>query len=454
MENPDTESEVSLLQLYGPNVDKKVIKQLVCAFSELRTLADMGSVNITYPYSTREVVNIVRHLEKYPDEDVCELIGNVLDFDRYNPEALENVTSVLIKHGLQIGAYAKNELASIRKQKEIQLTVKYHSGKDVSGPKRGKVDPKNEPHVGGNTWAGGTGGRDTAGLGGKGGPYRLDAGHKVHQLSDAEKDDIPEEVKAAARAMNRKAFEEKLKEIKMSQHDHGIYEQFRNPVKQQISNLRIILNSLEAKSKERHWQKHQTTGELDDMKLIEGITGEKAIYKKRTEQDPEPGQPQEKPKRLTFVADVSGSMYRFNGYDGRLDRELEAVVMIMEAFQGFDSKIQYDILGHSGESPCIPFIDHKNPPMNDKVRFETIKMMHAHSQYCWQGDHTVAATRHAIDTISKEDCDEAIVVVLSDANLSRYSISPVKVTEALIKQDPKVQGYIIFIGSLGEEAVL
>lgn len=151
--------------------------------------------------------------------------------------------------------------------------------------------------MGGNTWAGGSGGRDTAGLGGKGGPYRLDKGHKVHQLSDAEKDDIPEEVKAAARAMNRKAFDEKLKEIQMSKHDHNIYESFSQPVRQQVNNLKIILNSLEAKSKERHWAKHQTSGELDDMKLIEGITGERSIYKRRTEQDPEPGQVQEKPKR-------------------------------------------------------------------------------------------------------------------------------------------------------------
>lgn len=52
----------------------------------------------------------------------------------------------------------------------------------MSAPKHGKEDPKNDPHVGGNTWAGGTGGRDTAGLGGKGGPYRLDKGHKVHQV--------------------------------------------------------------------------------------------------------------------------------------------------------------------------------------------------------------------------------------------------------------------------------
>lgn len=64
-----------------------------------------------------------------------------------------------------------------------------------------QVDPNNAPHVGGNTWAGGTGGRDTAGLGGKGGPYRLDSGHDVHQLSDEEKDAVPEDVKRAAREM-------------------------------------------------------------------------------------------------------------------------------------------------------------------------------------------------------------------------------------------------------------
>lgn len=58
-----------------------------------------------------------------------------------------------------------------------------------------QVDPDNSPHVGGNTWAGGSGGRDTAGLGGKGGPYRLDAGHNVFQLSDEEKMAVPEEVK-------------------------------------------------------------------------------------------------------------------------------------------------------------------------------------------------------------------------------------------------------------------
>ena len=59
------------------------------------------------------------------------------------------------------------------------------------------MDEKNAPHVGGNTWAGGTGGRDTAGLGGKGGPYRLDAGHDVYQLSDEEKNSVPEDVSSS-----------------------------------------------------------------------------------------------------------------------------------------------------------------------------------------------------------------------------------------------------------------
>lgn len=308
VDNPSIESEIFLLQQYGPDVPRNILDVLVRAFAELRSMADVGQ--LSYPYSTREVVNIVKHLQKFPEENMSELISNVLDFDKFSPEALEQVTAVLQKHGLSIEAYAKNEMAAIRKQKELQLTVESKSGKSVSAPKHGKIDQDNKPHVGGNTWAGGTGGRDTAGLGGKGGPYRLDAGHDVHQLSAEEKDDIPEEVKKAARDMNRKAFEERLKQIKMSTYDHKIYEQFSVPVRSQVKELRVILNSLQAKSKERHWQKHQTTGELDDTKLVEGITGERNIYRRRAEQEPEPGQPQEKPKLLKVVVDVSGSMYR------------------------------------------------------------------------------------------------------------------------------------------------
>lgn len=139
VDNPSTDSEIFLLQQYGPSVEKSTLKKLVNAFAELRSMADVGQ--LSYPYSTREVVNIVKHLEKYPDENLAELIGNVLDFDRYSPEALEQVTDVLQKHGLAIESYARNELAAIRRQREIQMTVERTSGLSVSAPKHGKEDP-------------------------------------------------------------------------------------------------------------------------------------------------------------------------------------------------------------------------------------------------------------------------------------------------------------------------
>lgn len=52
------------------------------------------------------------------------------------------------------------------------------------------------------------------------------------------------------------------------------------------------------------------------------------------------GSPQQKPKRLRVLADVSGSMYRFNGVDGRLERSMEAVCMVMEALESYEHKFK------------------------------------------------------------------------------------------------------------------
>lgn len=114
---------------------------------------------------------------------------------------------------------------------------------------------------------------------------------------------------------------------------------------------------------------------MDDTKLIEGLTGERTIYRKRAEKEPEFGTPPSKPKRLKLVVDVSGSMYRFNGYDGRLDREMEACVMVMEAFSGYGEKFQYDIVGHSGDDYEIAFVKHTQPPADNKRRLEVIKVI-------------------------------------------------------------------------------
>ncbi|KAI5635774.1 AAA domain (dynein-related subfamily) domain-containing protein [Phthorimaea operculella] len=61
VDNPSIESELELLRSYGPDVPQETMSKLVRAFATLRDMADQGQ--LTYPYSTRELVNIVKHLQ-------------------------------------------------------------------------------------------------------------------------------------------------------------------------------------------------------------------------------------------------------------------------------------------------------------------------------------------------------------------------------------------------------
>lgn len=79
--------------------------------------------------------------------------------------------------------------------------------------------------------------------------------------------------------------------------------------------------------------------------------------------------------------------------------------------------------------------------------------MHAHSQFCWSGDNTLNATSTAIAAVVSDStgAEESFVIVLSDANFSRYRISPVEYGRLLLS-DPHVNVFAVFIGSLGDEA--
>ena len=77
--------------------------------------------------------------------------------------------------------------------------------------------------------------------------------------------------------------------------------------------------------------------------------------------------------------------------------------------------------------------------------------MIAESQFCWSGDHTIEATQTAIKKISESKADKRYVIVLSDANFSRYGIKPSDFANLLLS-DPLVNVYAIFIGSLGDQA--
>lgn len=129
--------------------------------------------------------------------------------------------------------------------------------------------------------------------------------------------------------------------------------------------------------------------------------------------------------------------------------------MIMEAFEGIpEGQIVYDIVGHSGESAEISFVREGAPPKNEADRLKVLRAMHAHSQFCYSGDHTLQATRKAIDAMSaREDSDERYVIVLSDANLERYGIHPRELGSILaMAPGLETKAFCIMIGSLGEQA--
>ena len=177
----------------------------------------------------------------------------------------------------------------------------------------------------------------------------MDRGHKVHQVSDEAKAEVSEESKKLSKEMAEKALQDKLQAIDMGEDEYQMYEGLVSPIRSDISNLKSVLANAEAKTAERAWLRKQSHGELDDSKLVDGVTGEKFVFKRRGIPPPEPGAVMKSPKRIRFVMDCSGSMYRFNSQDGRLDRSLEAAALIMESFQGSEHRFDYSIVAHSGD---------------------------------------------------------------------------------------------------------
>lgn len=188
--NPDLDSEMELLRFYAPSLDENDIRSIAASFAELRQFSDIG--DISYPYSTREAIAVVKHLEGYPSDGIVSALHNVLDFDSYDDLTYSLLGKVFQRHGIPVSDYQTWKDAMVRSstagdaRANGDLRIEYldsdgrsatsSSPPATSMPKLGKWDDNNEVHVGGNQWAGGTGGSDTAGLGGRGGPFRLDRG--------------------------------------------------------------------------------------------------------------------------------------------------------------------------------------------------------------------------------------------------------------------------------------
>ncbi|PCH36867.1 hypothetical protein WOLCODRAFT_167155 [Wolfiporia cocos MD-104 SS10] len=448
--NPDMSSERKLLSQLAPDMNEDTILRLVAAFQDLRKAYDSGA--LTYPYSLRELINIVRHMQTYQTDSLETTLRNVFDFDVYKPDTIEKLNEILDHHGLAVKRLGLDAARDGSDKKILELQFEPEGDTELNGPKFGKDDPQNKAHSGGNTFAGGTGGRDTAGMGGRGGYMRLFKGHDINQVSATLKDDVPEHIKEQAREMARQELARRLEELDMSPGEAKGYGALLTAVQAHIVQLHDLLENLAAKEEERVWIKRQTDGELDDSRLTEGLTGEATVYKRRGMAKPELGRPQIKPKRVRFVFDISGSMYRFQ-YDGRLQRSMETAVMLMETFNRLTRKDKYvwDIYGHSGDSPEIPLVETDRLPIELRDRWKVVEKMELVSQYAFAGDYTVEAIEKAVNEVVKFDADDWFVITITDANFSRYGITAEELHRVMTRQ-PKVNTALICIGEGAEVA--
>ncbi|CAE7033917.1 VWA8 [Symbiodinium natans] len=329
--------------------------------------------------------------------------------------------------------------------------------KDVSSPKHGDEDDKE--HIGGNRWAGGTGGADTAGLGGRGGPYRLEKpGQRVRQVSDEAKAQVSEEAKEAARQLGEEALKRRLEEIHLSGGDYNFYSSLLGAVQGEVERLRAVLSGAAARQRERHWRRG-SEGELDETRLVDALAGESNVFRRRREREPRPGEPPMQPKRALFLFDASASMYRFNGTDGRLRRTCETAVMIMEALQGLESRFDYSLCCHDGDNPLQELVPFGQPPADERARLTVVLKLVAAAQYCSSGDNTLEAIEKAVEKVATSGpADDRFVFAFSDANFDRYGLTAQALAKTMNAHGPgsadEVRCMLFLLATFEDEALI
>jgi hypothetical protein len=225
-----------------------------------------------------------------------------------------------------------------------------------------------------------------------------------------------------------------------------LYEKLLASVEIDVARLRIVLEAAEAKEREREWMSNMLTGDLDDSKIVDGVAGERRIYRKRGEPEKKLGLQQKLPKRIVFAVDVSASMSRMNAWDGRLDRMASAMIMLMETLSdpSVSHKFDFCIVGHSGVEHELLLVNFGSPPRSRDERARVIEKMYAHARSASTGDKSLQAAEAATKRVSEEVADDHLVFLLSDANLGRYNVSPAQLASAL-QSDASVTGHAIFV---------
>eukprot|EP01088_Endostelium_zonatum_P016504 TRINITY_DN4486_c0_g1_i1.p1 TRINITY_DN4486_c0_g1~~TRINITY_DN4486_c0_g1_i1.p1 ORF type:complete len:294 (-),score=63.46 TRINITY_DN4486_c0_g1_i1:29-910(-) len=251
----------------------------------------------------------------------------------------------------------------------------------------------------------------------------------------------------------------KAKQNNVTQSQVLQYDSYLSNVKSQISECRTIFETIQNKNRERSWLRHKSTGDLDETKLTNAVLGESTIWKQRGI-DPfaaEQNLNAMKKIRVQLMIDLSASMYRFNDVDGRLDREIESVLMFIESFASFEQKFSYGISGHSGDGPDTVLIEFGKPPRTVGEKLKVVSSMRRLAEYSSSGDYTLESIGKGIEAVKREEGTRYFVFVLSDANLGRYGIEVSEIRNAMNggvngSEAKDVEVHVLFIASRGGEA--
>ena len=63
------------------------------------------------------------------------------------------------------------------------------------------------------------------------------------------------------------SMQKRREQVDMTQADSDLFKSYLANVQREIRELRVILESIEAKNNERIWLKNQSSGDVDDTKL-------------------------------------------------------------------------------------------------------------------------------------------------------------------------------------------
>jgi hypothetical protein len=511
-----------------PGLPVDFVERLADTFFTLRRAYDDGT--LTYPYSLREAVAVARvaasHVEpdgSVPSSIVRHALETVFAPDALSP-ARPDILRLLSSHGWPVRDWLGGVLGDEGPAGATAASAHGFFGPTSPTPptpnadvmREGEVDPTGADHAGGNRFFGGSGGTDTAGLGGLIGPYRYhEHRHPVSQVTDAAKDAVPPAVREAQRRLMAEGLAEQLAQSGLDKQRFALYRAVREPILPHIATLRAAFQRAEARALRRgggeeeeeeegggggrtHWLTRRTDGELDPGSLVDAVAGEARVFRRRRSPDEEDegdegddgdlaveeegDESRGKPAflYLDLLVDASASMYRFN-HDHRLDRQLQALLLLLEGVSGVTVNgregererereagregevlrrfVEVAVHGHNGDGDH-EFLAWGAPISSTGDQVEVVRQTIIHTQYTWPGDTTeaslAAAVRRTADRVAAHSdsttVPRGLVIACSDANFARYGIDPADLAATMDGEKGTVTTHLLLVGSFGSDA--